>query len=283
MKLPLHYAEAAHHAEQVIREHDIRTLPVDPFAIAAKHDIVVQAKPSSSPGVSGCLMKSGDAFGIMHASHIKNEGFIRFTVAHELGHYFLPGHPDKLFPHGDGVHQSKSGFVCHDQIEEEADHFAAALLMPPQLFMEAMEEAGQGFPAIAHMASLCKTSITATAIRFATHSPDPVAVIVSKGTKIEYCFLSDVLRELRDVTWPRRGSVVPQRSETYAFNTNGSNVTSSVTAEAWTSLDLWLDGAPTVEMKEDVVGLGSYERTLTVLFTDQALDGPDGEDDDDDD
>ena len=37
----------------------------------------------------------GDALAPFRAAarHIANEGFIRFTVAHELGHYFLPGHP----------------------------------------------------------------------------------------------------------------------------------------------------------------------------------------------
>lgn len=280
MKVPLHCVEAAHCAEQVVRQHEIRSLPVDPFAIAAKNEIIVQAKPSSLPGVSGFLMKSGDTFGIMHASHIKNEGFVRFTVAHELGHYFLPGHPESLFPSGNGIHQSRSGFICHDQTEEEADHFAATLLMPPPLFSEAMEEAGHGFPAIASLASQCKTSLTATAIRFANHSPDPVAVIVSKGTKVEYCFLSDVLRDLRGVTWLRKGSLLPQHSETYAFNSNSENATIAATAEGWTSLDLWLDGAPAIEMKEDVVGLGSYDRTLTVLFTDEPMNDSDDDEED---
>lgn len=102
-------------------------------------------------------MKVGDTFGIMYATHIRNDGFIRFTVAHELGHYFLPGHPDKLFPAGDGLHESRSGFVSRDHHEEEADHFAAALLMPTTLFNKAMNDAGEGFAAIDRLASLCKT------------------------------------------------------------------------------------------------------------------------------
>jgi len=32
-----------------------------------------------------------------------------------------------------------------------------------------------------------------------------------------------------------------------------------------------LDGAPRIEIKEDVVGLGHYGKTLTVLFTDAEL------------
>ena len=40
-------------------------------------------------------------------------------------------------------------------------------------------------------------------------------------------------------------------------------------------LDEWLEGAPRVEMKEDVVGLGHYGKTLTVLFTDEDIESND--------
>lgn len=44
-------------------------------------------------------------------------------------------------------------------------------------------------------------------------------------------------------------------------------------------MDDWFEGAPQLEMKEDVVGLGGYGKTLTVLFTEEAFD--DKEEDDD--
>lgn len=278
MKTPLHCRTAAAHAEELLRKLEITALPVDPFDIAKQHRIEIQPKPSPSPGVSGFLLKVNDTFGIMYATHITNEGFIRFTVAHELGHYFLPGHPEKLFPDGRGLHQSRSGFVSRDKTEEEADHFAAALLMPPTLFNAALNYAGEGFAAIDHLATLCKTSITATAIRFAIHSPDPVAIIVSTGRNIDYCFMSDVLREVPGLNWIRKGELVPADSATHDFNKNKDNIESAARTEAWTTLDLWFDGAPVIDMKEDVVGLGTYGKTLTVLFTDEAL--PDEDDSD---
>lgn len=280
MKVPLHCRIAAGHAEELVRELGITSLPIDPFAIARKHEIEVRPKPSSSPGVSGFLVKAGDVFGIMYATHITNEGFIRFTISHELGHYFLPGHPTRLFPSGQGMHQSRSGFVSRDQVEEEADHFAASLLMPTHLFDDAMNDAGEGFAAIESLASVCKTSITSTAIRFATRSPDPVAVIVSNGPKIEYCFMSEVLLGLSGLNRIRKGELLPSGTATYAFNRERANVLAGAKAEAWTTLDLWFDGAPQIDMKEDVVGLGTYEKTLTVLFTDEAID--EDEDDSDD-
>ncbi len=131
--------EAENTAQQIVQDCGFTALPICPFEIARRHDIHVEAKQSRKPGVSGFLMRIGNTFGIRYALHIQNEGFIRFTVAHELGHYFLPGHPERLFPAGDGLHESRSGFISHDPLERQADYFASALLMPVHQFREAVD------------------------------------------------------------------------------------------------------------------------------------------------
>jgi hypothetical protein len=87
-------------AEQFIKDNKITALPVDPVQIAKDLEIEVVAKPASSKGVSGMLLRHGDNYAIAYATHIDNEGFQRFSVAHELGHYLLPGHIDQLLPDG---------------------------------------------------------------------------------------------------------------------------------------------------------------------------------------
>ncbi len=258
-------------AEALVKRLKLTTLPIDPFEIARLHDIVVAPKPTTTAGVSGFLLHHGNAFLIAHATHVQNDGFIRFTVAHELGHYFLSGHAERLFPNGDGVHESRSGFVSSDPLELEADHFAAALLMPDALFRSALRKQGSGFPAIEKLSRLCGTSITATAIRFATYAEDPVAVIVSSGKTVDYAFLSGAFRDVKNLEWPRKGSPLPRDSATARFNMAVTNVSEGKREEATVSLDDWLDGAPAIEVNEDVVGLGSYGKTLTVLFTEEPL------------
>jgi IrrE N-terminal-like domain len=116
-------------AEALLRDEGIITLPVDPFAIAASRNIEVKSKPDTAEGVSGMLLRHGDNFGILYATHIPSEGFQRFSIAHELGHYFLDGHVDHILPK-DGLHISHAGFVSADPYELEAYQFAAGLLMP---------------------------------------------------------------------------------------------------------------------------------------------------------
>ena len=58
-----------------------------------------------------------------------NDGYQRFSIAHELGHFFVEGHLDYI-PFVHGVHRSRAGYISQDRYEREADCFAAGLLIP---------------------------------------------------------------------------------------------------------------------------------------------------------
>lgn len=271
MKNTLLISEAEYAAKKLIGKLKITKAPICPFKIAKDHEITVRSKDSDKPGVSGFLMRVGGQFGIMHASHIKNDGFIRFTISHELGHYFIPGHPDKLFGNGDGIHTSRSGFISQESLELQADHFAKELLMPGFLFRQEVPKAGEGFGAIEYLSQNFSTSITATAIRYCTFAEDAVVVIMSSDKNIEWSFMSPTLSGLPNISWIKKGSLVPPNSYTCNFNKDKANITNAKQVEGWTNLSEWLEDAPEIEMKEDVVGLGSYGKTLTVLFTNESI------------
>ena len=269
------------HAREVIAADNISKLPVDPLEVAGKRNISVSAKNSHESGVSGFLMKVGDNFGIGYATHLDNPGFINFTIAHELGHYFLPGHVDHLFRNGDQIHASRGGFISEDKYEKEADFFAAELLMPADLFGAALRVAGEGFAAITVLAKKCNSSLTATAIRYCQLTDMPAAVLLSSDHDVVCCFVSDVLKEIRGVVPLRKGDSLPAKTATARFNHDRSNRGTCNCDTATCSLNDWFERAPDVEFKEDVVGLGHYGKTLTVLFTDEVLTEDDEQDDED--
>lgn len=251
-------------AESLIGELGIDTLPVCPFEIAKCLDIEVRPLPASSKsGVSGIFMQVQGSFGILHATYIDSAGFKRFSVAHELGHYRLPGHPEFLVARG--IHESAAGFVSENRYELEADQFAAALLMPRKLFDGALDKAGSGLDGIESIATECMTSLTATAIRFAQRTTDAVAIVVSVGPVIDYCFMSESLREVPGLTWLRKVSAVPRTSITRSFSANAKNVTNAERQYGESTLQTWFGGKVDVEVTEEVAGLGQYGRTLTVL------------------
>ncbi|UIN38456.1 ImmA/IrrE family metallo-endopeptidase [Methylobacterium oryzae] len=269
-------------AALVLRDLNISSLRVDPKDIAAQKDIVVQPKPDLHDGVSGMLVMVRDVFGIMYATKIKNVGFQNFSIAHELGHYFIDGHCDALLTAG--VHSSRAGFASADPYEQEADFFAAALLMPEGPFRRELNKHPAGLYVIKHLSDACETSLSATGIRYSSLTRDAVAVIASTGPAIDYCFLSDGMKEAKGLSWLRKGSPVPSGSATFTFNADADNIRLGREETGEGLLNDWMGGERRYAIREQVIGLGEYGRTLTVLSCDQLgeVDDPDSDESDED-
>jgi len=276
MGRPFQLQMARRKAEAFLRDEGITTLPVDPFAIAESRDIVVKAKHDTAPGVSGMLLRHGNVFGILYATHVKSEGFRRFSVSHELGHYFLDGHLDQLLK-DDGVHASYAGFVTSDPYELEADHFAAGLLMPETPFRNAMKELVVGLDAVEVLADQCITSRTATAIRYAELTREAVAVIVSTGDKIDYCFMSDAMKSLPKLAWLRKGTKLPPGTATSGLAERRSDVIAGRRVTVEVDVRDWLGGTASRKVTEESIGLGAYGKVLTVLSS-KTIGNEDGDD-----
>ncbi len=279
MNLAFRLKTAKQKAEAYLRENGYSKLPIDPFVIADKLDIVVQPKPGTADGVSGMLLRHGNNFGIMYATRYQNEGFERFSVAHEIAHFLLEGHLDYVLK--DGEHHSHAGFTSGDPYELEADHFAAGLLMPEGLFKAALKRHDTDLAAIEHMAGLCKTSLTATAIRCSELVGDAVAIAISTGNTIDYCLMSNAMKTLPKLNWIKKGAAVPTGTETHRFNADPGRIASGARATSEIDVRDWLGGLRSVTVTEEVVGLGRYGKTLTVLSSASIGDESAGYDDDD--
>lgn len=106
---------------------------VDVYKLAEKLSIRIHEKSLGNERVSGLLIiKDGKiAIGVDSDQGLQRK---RFTIAHELGHYFLHRSLKSTFV--DEVF-TRSG--TSNQIEREANAFAASLLMPKVLVLKAIE------------------------------------------------------------------------------------------------------------------------------------------------
>ena len=91
----------------------------------------------------------------------------RFTVGHELGHYFISEHRNALKSGLTPRHPSHCDYESKNPTEIEADHFASCLLMPSQRFCKRAKKFGPGLNGICQLANDFGTSLTSTAIRYA--------------------------------------------------------------------------------------------------------------------
>lgn len=272
------YAFASLMAEQIVKGEGISTLPIDPKDFARRKGFEVEPKPPSSAGVSGMLVRVGNEFAIAYSTYFENEGFENFSVGHELGHFYLRGHMDAVIPGGNGVHESRAGFNSKNRYEIEADRFSAGFLMPRHLFFPALEHAGRGLAAVEHMAALCRTSLHSSAIRVVQCTRDPMAIVISEGGRIDHCFMSDALKNTRGIDWLKKREAVPRGTPTQIFNQDPNNVARAVRLEETSNLQQWFGGKRRIEISEDVIGLGRYGKTLTVLYDIELLEPEDEED-----
>ena len=260
--------------ERKARELGLERFPIDPFRIAEGEDILVQAKSAGQPGVSGGIIFDDAGVAIFYATNITNYGFQKFTIGHELGHYFLEGHPEEILKAG-RMHASKAGFSEGDRaIEIEADHFSSGLLLPGRLVREALTEGQIGLEGVEELAELSQSSLTASAIRAAECSPYPMAVVMSRGDRICYGFLSDGFKQLKPRAHPRKGDLLPD-TVTSKFNAETANVELGKRIAGETTLSEWFDGPPGIMLDEEVIGLGQYGYTLTVFSSEDLPDDPD--------
>lgn len=122
---------AAQDARRIGNTFTITTTPMDVFGLAAALDLKIQ-RVSLPNNISGYLKEINGKWEIgVNSLHHPNRQ--RFTIAHELGHYFL--HRDRA-PFEDGLLFRKENQL--NSLEREANQFASLLLMPSHEFRRAL-------------------------------------------------------------------------------------------------------------------------------------------------
>jgi len=92
--------------------------------------------------------------------------------------------------------------------------------------------------------------------------------------------MSKTLRECDGIDWIRKKQALPLGCATRSFNVDPERVRRSDRLESESAFQEWFGGNLRITVTEDVVGLGSYGKTLTVLHGIELPDEADGPDDD---
>ena len=124
------------------------------------------------------------------AKHIY-EPRVRFTLAHELGHYVIDEHRNALKSGLAPSHPSFTNFSSDNEVELEADFFASSLLIPKSRLIKDVFRRKFSFNLIHELATKYQTSITATLIKFASIGNHPIMIVCSIDKKIKWFKYSD--------------------------------------------------------------------------------------------
>jgi Zn-dependent peptidase ImmA (M78 family) len=138
----------------------------------------------------------------------------RFTLAHELGHYYIPSHRlglmnGTLKPHGSVNYLSNQ---IAWQIERDADAFASSLLMPESSLNTFIKGRRFNFGVIEAIANKYRVSKSAAAIRFANIGNCPIMVVFAERGRIKWAIHSSDFPFFRLRYGNGRGDKVPEYS-----------------------------------------------------------------------
>lgn len=131
---------------KILKEHSVYEAPVDVEAIASSMGIKVRREPGQDD-LSGFLAKSIGSNEVIigvNGSHPRTRQ--RFTIAHELGHLHLHALGKIHIDHNSQVtiqnYRNKESSAGISLEEQEANLFAAELLMPADFLWKDLAELG---------------------------------------------------------------------------------------------------------------------------------------------
>ncbi len=175
----------------------------------------------------------------------------RFTLAHELGHYFIDSHRIALQAGLIKPHPSRYNKNKHQIIEREADYFASCILMPEKRFRKDCERYRKfNYQVIENLAGQYLVSITACAIRFADIGTHSIMVIYMEDNHIEWKWQS---KDFHFWKLADGKEVVPKDSLAGKYFSTGFG--EKRTEELW-GVD-WFDG-----ISDDNINFKVYEQMI---------------------
>ena len=164
--------------------------PVDVAKVALEYsaqifpeDPIVYVQGADLPDFDGALKRSPrkNAWGIIFNNSVSSQGRIRFTLAHELGHYLL--HRTK-YPKGLPCSQwdsLSSQLEELNSVEREADEFASYLLMPKNDFCKRISQyKTPTFTLLLTCAEFYGVSLTAAVVHWVNLTKLRAVIVISR-------------------------------------------------------------------------------------------------------
>lgn len=247
---------------------DVEALAVEYSAQIAPKGRIHEVVERNMPGCVGALVCSETLprqWAIMY--HLgQSPGRRAFTIGHELGHYLLHRQrieTDKTF--NLGIYCDETSVVRRDGVglEQEADAFAAALLMPLHDFRAQLPaKARPDFELLSRLARRYGVSLTAAVLRWLEYTETRAMVVVSNegfahwAKSSEAAFKSGRFLRTKNTVYELPAQAVATRRE----------FTNEAKAGLAQAAGVWFP-EPVVEM---CIRSDRYDQELTLLHFDDA-------------
>lgn len=266
--------------EEIAKLNGFTKAPVDPFeVIASESDQIVAEGDGFRDCFDGRLSYHDGRFLLLYNTRYnlwsRNGGHhpkVRFTVAHELGHYYLDQHREFLVRRREPI-ESFTEFESSKEVERQADAFASGLLMPrylvapsvncqPDATMASIKRAAQNFD----------VSLTSMMVRWTQLSDFPCATLCIRFGQIQWGFSSEAFRV--SGLWRCKRGVVPESADAKRFMRMDASCSVLREGDGTGRAHFWLEGdGDPVDVQEFYLVI-PYSQCLMVFVTADERDLP---------
>lgn len=220
----------------------------------------LKIKEVDAEGFDGALVRAeGLACGaIAVRQSIREIGRKNFTIAHEIGHYILPGHDTSTAVCAPS-HIGNWSDTTQER-EHQADEFAAELLLPTSYARPIFKSTAPSLDIIQKVAETGAASLSATAWRYCDLISERCAVVWSQQKRISWYKPSQEFG-----FFLKRGRAIEKGTQAFECFSGTRIHTKSEPVPA----DLWLDERVIAEgssLWEHSIGLPSYNSVLSLLW-----------------
>jgi hypothetical protein len=224
-------------------------------------DPIFKVAAADIPSFEGGLFRMGaQGWALLYNRNISSSGRVRFTQAHELGHYMLHRLAQDKFQcsQADMVHWGPE----QRSIETEADDFASNVLMPMKQFRAATSPAAIDLDVLSDASAKFGVSLTATALRWIRSTDQNAVLVLSRDGFMDWAVSSDKARK-KGAFFKTKGQVVELPAGSLAAD---ETVGSSRTGER-IGLKTWFKHAHADAVAREMkLVCENYGYTLTLLL-----------------
>jgi IrrE N-terminal-like domain len=227
-------------AETFSSAHGVGRFPVDvpPLALEAAHifgwsDPITHVQAANISGFEGALL-AGDQrknWLLLYNDSLSSTGRVRFTQAHELGHYILH-------------RQNRDSFECSDadilnwskddkDLEGQADLFASYLLMPLDDYRKQVTTS-VNLELLGHCADRYGVSLTAAILKWLDFTDEKAVLVISNDGFINWAWSSEAATKA-GAFFRTRNNVIQIPSGSLASNTRVKHdrIGAQISATVW--------------------------------------------------
>jgi len=195
-------------------------------------DEIFEVRAANIDSFEGGLFQiQGRGWALLYNEQFGSDGRVRFTQAHELGHYLLHRGVKDTFQctQGDMVQWSPD----QAPLESQANAFASNLLMPMKQFRACTDGAAIDFDQLSDAADKFGVSLTAAALRWIQSTEQSAVLVMARDGFMLWSVSSDKARE-NGAFFRTRGRAVAVPPDSIAASaTKGTRRGERVSLSTW--------------------------------------------------